>query len=101
MALLEAHNITHSYQVDGRRIPVVDDVSLRVSTGEFVAMGVAAAAVIGIIVILIVSSGDDEDAGGAEEVNVSGIEEPARPERVDPVLILGRDTLGAGLTLSF
>ena len=36
MALLEAHNITHSYQVDGRRIPVLDDVSLRVSTGEFV-----------------------------------------------------------------
>ena len=64
-------------------------------------MGVAAVAVIAIIVVLIVSSGDDEEAGETEEVNVSGIEEPAPPVRIDPVLTLGRDTLGAGLAFSF
>ena len=36
MALLEAHNITHSYPLDGRTIPVLNEVSLRVAPGEFV-----------------------------------------------------------------
>ena len=77
------------------------DISDIPSTGEFVAMGVAAVAVIAIIVMLIVSSGDDEEARETEEVTESRIEEPAPSVRIDPVLTLGRDTLGAGLAFSF
>jgi len=36
MAILEAKNLSKTYTVDHRRITVLDDISLAVSTGEFV-----------------------------------------------------------------
>ena len=66
-----------------------------------VSMMVVAGLMIAILVVAIVTSGDDEEAGETEEVTVSGIEEPAPPMRIDPVLTLGRDSLGAGLAFSF
>ena len=76
----------------------LDDIP---STGEFVMMGAVAAIVIGFVVLAIVSSGNDEEAGEQEEFNLSGIDEPAPSVRIDPVLALGRDTVGAGMAFSF
>lgn len=76
----------------------LDDIP---STGEFVAIGVAAAVVIGLIVVAIVSSGNGGEAGEQEDFNLSGIDEPEPSVQVDPVLTLGRDTVGAGVAFSF
>ena len=71
------------------------------STETWVLVGAIAALVITVVVVLIVNSGDDEEAGETQEITVSGIGKPASPERIDPVLILGRGTMGAGLAFSF
>ena len=76
----------------------LDDIP---STGEFVAIGVAAAVVIGLIVVAIVSSGNGGEAGEQEDFTLSGIDEPEPSVQVDPVLTLGRDTVGAGVAFSF
>ena len=71
------------------------------STGEFVMIGVAVVLVITVIIVAALNAGDDEEAGEQEEFNLSGIDEPAPSVRIDPVLALGRDTVGAGMAFSF
>jgi hypothetical protein len=82
------------------------------STGEFVMIGALAVMAVTTIIVLAVKSGDDakdeaaakvEDSGNAEEtILVSGIEPVARPQvRIDPVLTLQKNGVGAGVAFSF
>ena len=70
------------------------------STGEFVMIGVVVALVITVIIVVALNAGDDEEA--EEEILVSRIEPAAKVQlRIDPVLTLQKNAVGAGLSLSF
>ena len=62
MALLEARNITHSYPLDGRTIPVLNDVSLQVDPGEFVVVSGSSGS--GKTTLLTLLSGLDRPTAG-------------------------------------
>ncbi len=62
MALLEARNITHSYHVDHRIIPVLKDVSLQVAAGEFVVISGSSGS--GKTTLLTLISGLDHPTSG-------------------------------------
>jgi putative ABC transport system ATP-binding protein len=62
MALLEARNITHSYPLDGRTIPVLSDVSLQVDPGEFVVVSGSSGS--GKTTLLTLLSGLDHPTAG-------------------------------------
>jgi hypothetical protein len=79
------------------------------STGEMVAIGVGVALVIIVGIAIVLDSGDDGKAERADkaenaegEICVSVIGPPAKVQfRVDPVLTLQKDGVGAGFVFSF
>jgi len=62
MALLEARNITHSYSLDHRIIPVLSDVSLHVEAGEFIVVSGSSGS--GKTTLLTLLSGLDHPSSG-------------------------------------
>ena len=62
MALLEARNITHSYQLDHRIIPVLKDITLDVAAGEFVVVSGSSGS--GKTTLLTLLSGLDHPTSG-------------------------------------
>lgn len=62
MAILEARNLTKTYQVDHRRINVLDDVSLEVAQGEFLVITGASGS--GKTTLLTLLSGLDHPSSG-------------------------------------
>lgn len=76
------------------------------STGEMVMIGVGVVFVITFIIVAALNLADDGEAKGAEEaeeeIDISRIEPAAEVKlRIDPVLTLQKNAVGAGLSLSF
>lgn len=82
--------------------PNKKDLSDMPSGGEVAAMALGAVFVITLLVLAITHSGDDGEAEEADDPAVGGGNgRPPSSLRIDPVLTLDRDTLGAGVAFSF
>ena len=76
MALLEAHNITKTYDVDHRPICVLENVSLSVEAGEFIVISGSSGS--GKTTLLTLLSGLDHPSSGKvliDNQNITGASE--------------------------